>query len=221
MTNWKETAEPVHIGRCAASHPKKFDGRETREDRLAISSKSRFSEGFANGLEEKRSVPILVLFSPFVVPFSMDVQDTYVADDVFTQFLEHMPQVCVEIVLETGDGILLCKRTNKPRVWFWPGGRLFKGEELADAAHRVAADELGIDISLIGQLGVHSHFWEPAETNEGVSRHTVNILFHARPKFDDFDITLDEQHSEYRFLAERDSELHPYVREYLTTYELL
>jgi colanic acid biosynthesis protein WcaH len=151
----------------------------------------------------------------------MEINDSRIPDDLFGEFLERMPQVCVELVVETDAGVLLCKRETKPRVWFWPGSRLYKGEHLDEAAHRVAEAELGIDVRLREQLGVHTHFWDETETSEGVSRHTVNIVFLAVPAADEFDIELDEQHSEYRFLTEAEPELHEYVREYIDTYGLV
>lgn len=151
----------------------------------------------------------------------MDVHDTRIPDDRFERFLDEMPQVCVELVLETESGFLVGRRTTKPRVWFWPGSRLYKGERLTDAAHRVAAEELGIDVTLHERLGVHSHFWEPSQTAEGVSRHTVNVVYRASPRQDTDEIELDKQHSDYRFLTEAEPDLHEYVREYLTTYDLL
>ena len=142
----------------------------------------------------------------------MDTNDTYLSEELYTQFLEEMPLVCVKLVLETDDGLSLEKRTGEPTVWFWPGGRLYKGESLPDAAHRIAAEELGIEIELVEQLGVQSHFWEPNETDEGVSRHTVNIIYHAEPKTTEFEIEFDKQHSEYRYITESDAALHEYVR---------
>ena len=92
---------------------------------------------------------------------------------------------------------------------------------LAAAAHRVADEELGTDVALRERLGVHAHFWAESETPEGVSRHTVNVVYRAAPATDAFEIDLDEQHSAYRFLAEPEPGLHEYVREYLDTYDLL
>jgi colanic acid biosynthesis protein WcaH len=151
----------------------------------------------------------------------MELHDSYVPDEQFTAFLETMPQVCVELVLETEAGILVGKRTGKPRVWFWPGGRLYKGERLDDAAHRIAAEELGIDVSLEERLGVQAHFWDPEAVDEAVSRHTVNVVYRATPASAAYDIELDDQHEAYRFLTELEPDLHEYVREYLTSYELL
>jgi colanic acid biosynthesis protein WcaH len=150
----------------------------------------------------------------------MEINDSRVPDELYGEFLDAMPQVCVELVVETDAGVLLCKRETKPCVWFWPGSRLYKGERLDEAAHRVAEAELGIDVQLRERLGVHSHFWDETETNEGVSRHTVNVVYRAVPD-GEFEIELDEQHSEYRFLTEPEPRLHEYVRKYLETYDLL
>lgn len=151
----------------------------------------------------------------------MKIRDDHLPDGEYRAFLESMPQVCVEVVLETDAGVLLAKRENEPRVWFWPGSRLYKGEELDDAARRVAREELGIEVTLEERLGVHAHFWKAEETDEGVSRHTVNVVYRASPRREDYEIALDEQHSEYRFLAESDPGLHEYVREYLTVHDLV
>lgn len=161
------------------------------------------------------------LFDEFSQLRIMEVNDQYVEAELFERFLEEMPQVCVELVVESDEGILLAKRVQKPAVWFWPGGRLYKGENLEDAAHRIAREELGIAISLETQLGVHSHFWDPTEVGEGVSRHTVNIVYHVTPDSQEFQISLDEQHSEYQFINEVPSDGHQYVREYLTTHDLV
>jgi len=149
----------------------------------------------------------------------MEIDDRYVPDGLFTEFLDQMPQVCVEVILETEDGVLLCKRETKPRVWFWPGSRLYKGEQLESAANRVAREELGIEVRVLEQLGVQEHFWEVHETNEGVSRHTVNIVYRVSPTNPDFTVDLDKQHSDYRFVSEIEPGLHEYVREYLLKYE--
>jgi colanic acid biosynthesis protein WcaH len=148
----------------------------------------------------------------------MDINDQYIPDDVFTEFLAQMPQVCVELLFETTDGVLLCKRETKPEVWFWPGSRLYKGERLESAARRVAREELGVAVTVEERLGIHEHFWEAQETEEGVSRHTVNIVYRASPADPDFTISLDEQHSDYQFVREPAPDFHQYVHEYLQSY---
>jgi colanic acid biosynthesis protein WcaH len=151
----------------------------------------------------------------------METNDSHIPEERFREFLEQMPQTCVEVVVRTDDGVLLCDRATKPEEWFWPGSRLYKGEELDAAAHRVAREELGIDVTLSERLGVHSHFWGPEQTDSGVSRHTVNIVYLAEPASESPDIELDDQHTGYRFVTAVDSEFHEYVREYLTEYDLV
>ncbi len=151
----------------------------------------------------------------------MDVHDEFVPEDLFSAFVARMPQVCVELILETSEGILLAKRAAEPRTWFWPGGRLYKGERLDDAAHRVAREELGIDVRLRDRYGPYAHFWEASAVDGSPSRHTVNIVYHVAPAADDMEVALDEQHTDYRFVTELEPDLHPYVRRYLDDHDLL
>jgi colanic acid biosynthesis protein WcaH len=153
----------------------------------------------------------------------MEIHDEYVPEDLFAEFTARMPQVCVEVVLETEEGVLLAKRTNEPAKgeWFWPGGRLYKGEELEAAARRVAREELGIEVSVQEQLGVYSHFWETSAVGDGPSRHTVNVVFRVQSGDSDFEIELDDQHEACRFLPKMEPGLHEYVRRYVAENDLL
>ena len=151
----------------------------------------------------------------------MEIHDEFVPEEQYSAFVATMPQVCVEIVFQTDRGILLARRENHPRDWFWPGGRLFKGEQLAEAAHRIAGEELDIEIDIVEKLGSYSHFWD-GDSEQGLpSRHTVNIPFLVTPTTDDFEIALDSQHSEYRFVDEIEPDMHEYVSRYLRDNELL
>ncbi len=46
-------------------------------------------------------------------------------------------------------------------------------------------------------------------------------MFHVTPASDNYEITLDEQHSDYRFVADVESDLHEYVRLYIEDNDLL
>jgi colanic acid biosynthesis protein WcaH len=152
----------------------------------------------------------------------MEVHDEYVPEDIFAEFTARMPQVCVEVVLDTEEGVLLAKRTNEPAKgeWFWPGGRLHKGEELEAAARRVAREELEVEVTIEERLGVYSHFWETSAVGDGPSRHTVNVVFRVTSGDSDFEIELDDQHEAYRFLSEMEGDLHEYVRRYIEENDL-
>lgn len=153
----------------------------------------------------------------------MDVDHEHIPDGTFATCLERLPQVCVELVVERDGAVLLARRTNAPAVgeWFWPGSRLYKGEALEDGAHRVAREELGIEVDVRGRLGVRSHFWTETSVSGVSDRHTVNVIYRVTPASADPDISLDDQHSDYRWLADLEPGLHEYVRAYLTDYDLL
>jgi colanic acid biosynthesis protein WcaH len=152
----------------------------------------------------------------------MRVHDEFVPEETFREFIERMPQACVELVVEREDGaVLLAHRTNEPACdeWFWPGSRLYKGEWLEDAAQRVGREELGLDLAIGDQLGVYEHRWETSAP--GPSRHTVNTVFRARAADADddlsaADVTLDDQHDAVRFVQPADigEPYHEYVQRY-------
>ena len=147
----------------------------------------------------------------------MEVHDDPLPEPEFAACLERLPQACVELVLEHDGRALLCRRTNKPAAgeWFWPGSRLYKGEPVEDGARRVGREELGLEVTLTGLLGVYDHFWEASGVPGASSRHTVNAVFRARPAEDPVEVTLDDQHDASRFVEGPEPGLHPYVLRYL------
>jgi colanic acid biosynthesis protein WcaH len=146
---------------------------------------------------------------------NMELYDEFIPAELFSEFIARMPQVCVDLVLETTDGILLAKREIDPPIWFWPGSRLYKGEQLDEAAHRIAGEELGIEITIHDQYGPYAHFWEDSAVDGSPSRHTVNPVFHVTPATPEYEIVLDDQHSDYRLITDVEADLHEYVRLYL------
>ncbi|WP_207589832.1 NUDIX domain-containing protein [Halomontanus rarus] len=150
----------------------------------------------------------------------MRVHDEHIPDELFSEFIAQMPQVCVEVLVETDNGVLLAKRTNEPvqGEWFWPGGRLYKGEPLEDAAHRVAEEELGLEVEIEDRFGVYTHFWETSAEQGQPSRHTINIVYHVTPTGDQPTISLDAQHTETRWASEQSEEFHEYINTYLNDF---
>jgi len=142
-------------------------------------------------------------------------------EDLLAEVIEYIPQVCVDLILETQQGYLLAKRNIMPPVWFWPGSRLYKGEALPEAAHRIADEELGVEISIEDRYGPYAHFWKSSSVEGSPSRHTVNPVFHVTPTNNNYAIQLDDQHTDYRFVTELEPDMHPYVRLYLTDNDLV
>lgn len=124
--------------------------------------------------------------------------------------------MCVEVLLERDGRLLVARRTNEPArgEWFWPGSRLYKGEELAAAAERVGREELGADVEVVDRVGVYSHFWDTSSVAGADSRHTVNVAYHVRQRDPDAPLSLDDQHDAHRFVAADDPDLHEYCYQY-------
>jgi len=152
----------------------------------------------------------------------MDVHDAHIPEETFATCLEHVPQPCVDLVVEYDGGVLLVCRQNEPASgeWFWPGGRLYKGERLEDAAVRIAREELGLGVRIRERLGVSEHFWETTSVAGLNSRHTVPVVYRVEPAPADQPILLDDQHDDYRILREPERSLHEYVREYVDRFDL-
>lgn len=146
----------------------------------------------------------------------MRVHDSRIPDDLFAAFLKRLPQVSVELFLETDRGVLVLRRTNEPAAgeWFWPGTRLFKGETFETAAKRLAQEELGIEINLKSRLGTYAHFWDEGAFDGVKTTHTVNVVYQATTETPD-NIVLNNQHDAMRFVEDPDESLHDYVNKYL------
>jgi colanic acid biosynthesis protein WcaH len=152
----------------------------------------------------------------------MDVHDEPVPAELYTKFLETMPEACVDVVVEHEGAVLLCKRENEPArgEWFWPGSRLCKGEPFEAAAGRVAEEELGLDVIVEEQLGATAHVWETSEQSDDVGRHTVVVVYRVTPTDDDTEPVLDDQHSAYRWVNRPGRGFHEYVRRYFQRWDL-
>jgi colanic acid biosynthesis protein WcaH len=152
----------------------------------------------------------------------MEVHDEYIPEETFGACLDAFPQVCIDLVLERDGQVLLARRTNDPAKgeWFWPGGRLYKGERFEAAVHRVAREELGIEVDIVERLGVYAHFWDTSRVEGADSRHTVPLAYRVRQRHPDASITLDDQHDDYRFVTGDEGEFHEYVELYLDDLDL-
>lgn len=83
------------------------------------------------------------------------------------------PLLTVDIIIETGSGIVLVERKNEPRGWALPGGFVDYGESLEQAAVREALEETGLRVTLTGQLHTYS------DPGRDPRHHTVSTVFTA------------------------------------------
>ena len=145
----------------------------------------------------------------------------WIPDDVWSDIVEHVPIPSVDLLLVSDDGLLLAKRENEPAKgeWFVPGGRIHKGESLDEAVHRVAREELGIDVVIEEELGAYDHHYETADVEDVGGKHYVANGYVVRPESNT--VSLDRQHSDGKYFEfDTLSSVHPNVAAYLDDMEL-
>jgi|SRR3989344_4743005 len=133
----------------------------------------------------------------------------------YRQLMEDSPLPTVDIIFfdQQRSKTLLGRRTNEPYAgqWYSFGGRLYKNEEFADAAVRIAKQEVGLSLTKadVKQAGVINEI-NPSSIFEGINYHAVNIYFAC--VIDERPLSLDAQHSEAKWIDAHDTTFHPYVR---------
>jgi len=88
----------------------------------------------------------------------------------------HTPLLAADAVILFGGGIVLIQRDRPPYAGCYalPGGFVEIGESVEAAAIREAREETGLEIELLGLVGVYS---DPARDPRG---HVVSVAFLAR-----------------------------------------
>ncbi|PKO76157.1 MAG: hypothetical protein CVU21_14760 [Betaproteobacteria bacterium HGW-Betaproteobacteria-15] len=148
----------------------------------------------------------------------------------FQQAVAALPLVSVDWVLTNPAGELLVgQRLNAPArgTWFTPGGRIRKGEPLAAALRRVAAEELGLADEQAGALaqrgepmGAWDHFYPDAAFSPTVPTHYVNLPYAARlsqAEVNALGLPVGEQHGHWQWLplAQAAQQVHAHVQPYV------
>ena len=114
-------------------------------------------------------------------------------DYLYNKIIDVLPILCVDGFIVDDDKILLLKRNNYPAIneWWVPGGRVVKNELLCDSIIRKVKEETGLDVEILNQIGITETIFE--------TKHTVNVCFSLRVKSDNINITINSEHSEYKW----------------------
>lgn len=83
------------------------------------------------------------------------------------------PYLTVDIIIETGGGIVLIERGGEPEGWALPGGYVDYGETLEQAAIREAKEETGLDVKLVRQFHAYS------DPSRDPRQHNASVAFIA------------------------------------------
>jgi len=121
-------------------------------------------------------------------------------DTEFLEMVDKMPLVSIDLIIIDSKGrILLGLRANEPAkgTWYFPGGRIFKGEMIQSAGSRIAFEEVGLGAKKDARfVGVNEWFFD---TNfygaENIGTHYVALAFMVRAEPEEITISVtDKQH---------------------------
>lgn len=98
----------------------------------------------------------------------------------FKEIYSKVPRLCVDLVIQTEERILLVERNLESwnGMWHLPGGTVYYKESLKDAVKRVAKDEVNLEVSIEKQIGTIEYITEEKERGFGYS---IAIAFLCKP----------------------------------------
>ena len=140
-------------------------------------------------LEDGRGVPETRTLDPEMVAQLSVVHNDYrfLPKDFYMRAVENMVITCVDVIVQrkSDKRILLFYRRDPPAkgIWWWPGGRMFRGETFADAATRKVRDETDGRYSAKPRGVVHcwntffpDSAWDAGRETSKRGTQTVNIV---------------------------------------------
>jgi colanic acid biosynthesis protein WcaH len=116
---------------------------------------------------------------------------------------DSIPIASVEAVISKDNSLLFLRRINSPAKgqWWFPGGRIRKGETLGDALSREVKEETDLEVIESERVNVYSRIFD--------ERHDITIVYLCKCKGDK--IVLNDEHSEYRYFKSLPKTIHPYI----------
>ena len=115
----------------------------------------------------------------------------------FEEIYTKVPRICVEVVIQNENGILLTKRQIEPSkgLWHFPGGGVLFGETLEETVKRIAKEELNLNVEIIKFLGTIEY-----PEKQEIFGHTISLAYLV--KVNPGEIKLNWQASEFGFFKE-------------------
>jgi colanic acid biosynthesis protein WcaH len=126
----------------------------------------------------------------------------FIPDHLYEEIVKRLPIVSVEGLVVIDGALLFLKRNNEPAKgqWWFPGGRVHRGESLEQALLREVKEETGLEIVNYEFINVYSRVFP--------ERHDITIAYLCKCKGK---ITLNKEHSEHKLLKNTFDKVHPYL----------
>lgn len=142
--------------------------------------------------------------------------ENHIPDELYDLIISNMPIACVDIAIVHKGLVLLVLRNDSPAKgqWWLPGGRIFKGEKMRDAALRKAREEVGIDCH-VGTI-IHTEETIFPDGPRGISIHSINSCFFLYPINPECSPKLDIHSNSFQWVGSINPDFHPYVKRCLS-----
>ncbi|WP_332897141.1 GDP-mannose mannosyl hydrolase [Haladaptatus sp. CMSO5] len=140
----------------------------------------------------------------------------WISPEEWHTIVENVPIVSVDLLVVYEGKLVFGKRQNEPAkdYWFVPGGRVYKGETREEAAHRIAEQELGLEIEIVESLGAYEHFYDTADVAGVDSKHYLANGYVVTCLSGELEA--DDQHESLRLFNSPPTPLHEYIKQFLT-----
>lgn len=139
----------------------------------------------------------------------------------YAKIHELMPIICIDVVVSIDRRVLLIQRTKEPALgmWWFPGGRLFKGESIDTAAGRIVKAETNLSLIHTDYVGKDETMFPTDPFGHGKGTHTVNLVYSGNLRETSvFNLVLDGNHSGYQLIDRDDimiGDYHDYVKKFV------
>lgn len=114
--------------------------------------------------------------------------DGYLSEADFRHAIASVPLVSVDLLVVRDGHLLLGRRRDEPArgTWFVPGGRIRRGEPIAEALQRIwRAEMLGESADESPRLiGAYEHFYERCFDGSATATHYVVLAYRVTPASD-------------------------------------
>jgi ADP-ribose pyrophosphatase YjhB (NUDIX family) len=152
------------------------------------------------GYTKKRLIEIILIWCECLIAITKEgisgmcapeESSDYIPSTLYDQIKQCMPIVSVEALIVMDYSLLFLRRNNQPvkGEWWFPGGRIHKGESLEQTLYRKIKEETGLEISESKLINVYSRVFP--------ERHDITIVYLCKCKEDK--IKLNNEHSKYAF----------------------
>ena len=126
-----------------------------------------------------------------------------IPSELYDLIVDVLPIASVEAVISKDGSYLFLRRNNCPvkGEWWFPGGRVRKGETFAETLYREVKEETGLEVVESELLNVYSRIFD--------ERHDITIVYLCKCSGDK--VVLNDEHSEYKYFKDLPDSLHPYL----------